>query len=97
MTAQLKQIFAAMQEKFEAGEQIAGCSSVKEYCKAFKPSGCLTYARVRQILTGKSGNENKKRSSQPTDLTRLEDGTVVTVAIYIGDDESKKYDRKFGS
>jgi hypothetical protein len=60
MTAGLKPILAAMQEKFESDEPIAACRSMKEYRKQFQSFGCLTYARVRRILTDKSGNEYKK-------------------------------------
>jgi hypothetical protein len=75
-TFQLKPIFAAMQEKFEEGEKIEACSSMKEYCKVHKHFGCLTYARVRQILTDKSGNEGRVKSSKSLDL---KPGTLIGI------------------
>ena len=60
----LRGVFAQMQTQFEAGEQIGGCTSMKQWCKTYKSHGALTYARVRQILTGTNGHE--KRSSRLT-------------------------------
>jgi hypothetical protein len=67
-------IFAQMQTAFERGTVIGGCNSMKMWCKAWKSQGALTYARVRQILTGKSGNEGKRSSN----LT-LKPGSLFTV------------------
>jgi hypothetical protein len=77
-TFQLKPIFTAMQEKFEAGEKIEAATSMKEYCKIYKSSGCFTYARVRQILTGKSGNENKSKVKS-LDRVVLTPGMLIEV------------------
>lgn len=63
LTAKLKPILVAIDEKFTAGEIVGGAASMKEYCQRFKHQGCLGYARVRQIISGKSGNENKKVKS----------------------------------
>src|SRR5437879_4695588 len=60
LTAALKPILTAMQERFEAGETIGASASMKEWCATYKGHGAFTYARVRQIITGTSGNENKK-------------------------------------
>lgn len=73
VTKTLRPILTEMQTKFEAGEQIAGCDSMKDYCASFKAQGCLTYARCRQIITGKSGNEGKVKSLD------LKEGVVVTI------------------
>jgi len=73
VTKTLRPILTEMQTKFEAGEQIAGCDSMKDYCASFKTQGCLTYARCRQIITGKSGNEGKVKSLD------LKEGVVVTI------------------
>ena len=58
-TAKLKPILAEMQAEFEKGETPGGCTSMKEWCKTYKGYGAFTYARVRQIITGTSGNEGK--------------------------------------
>lgn len=58
-TEALRPVLTEMDERMKAGETFGGCGSMKEYCKTFKSEGCLTYARVRQIITGKSGNEGK--------------------------------------
>jgi hypothetical protein len=70
----LKEVFAQMQASFENGDAVGGCTSMKQWCKVYKRHGALTYARVRQILTGKSGHEGKRSSS----LT-LKPGSMFTV------------------
>jgi hypothetical protein len=62
ITAELKPIFAEMDTRMKNGEAVGGCTSLKDYCKAFREFGCVTYARVRQILTGTTGNEGKVKS-----------------------------------
>jgi hypothetical protein len=59
----LEPILKRMQAAFERGENVGGNTSMKQWCKAYKSHGALTYARVRQILTGKSGHEGKRSSS----------------------------------
>lgn len=54
-------LLSEMQAAFEHGEVIGGAKSMKEYCKMYKHEGCLTYARVRQILTGTTGHGKVKR------------------------------------
>jgi hypothetical protein len=73
LTKKLKPILAEMQERFEIGATIGGCTSFKQYCEMYKPQGCYTYARVRQIITGKSGNENKGK------VKSLDLGDVVRI------------------
>jgi hypothetical protein len=60
-----------MDAAFNRGETIGGATSLKQWCKAYKSFGALTYARCRQILTGKSGNEGRK--------TRLRVDQVVMI------------------
>lgn len=56
----IKPMLEELQAGFERGEVHGGCTSLKQYCKGYKHYGVLSYARCRQILTGKSGNEGKK-------------------------------------
>lgn len=61
-TEDLKPVLVEMDARMKAGETFGGCDSMKVYCKTYKPKGMLGYARVRQILTGTSGNEGKRSS-----------------------------------
>lgn len=82
-TKALRPILTEMQTKFEAGEQIAGCDSMKDYCASFKNQGALTYARCRQIITGKSGNEGKVKSLD------LKEGMIVRIPVIVDDNGTK--------
>jgi hypothetical protein len=62
LVAGFKPVLAEMDAAFNRGEHVGGCGGMKEYCKTYKPKGMVTYARVRQILTGVSGNEGKVKS-----------------------------------
>lgn len=54
-----------MQAAFDRGETLGGAPSLKVWCKMYKHEGVLTYARCRQLLTGKTGHEN--RAVKPLD------------------------------
>lgn len=73
-TEDLKPVLVEMDARMKAGETFGGCDSMKVYCKTYKPEGMLGYARVRQILTGTSGNEGKVKS---LDLTVTLSGFTV--------------------
>jgi len=62
LTRALQPILTKMDARMKSGEKVGGCGSMEDYCKQYKQQGCLTYARVRQIITGKSGNEGKVKS-----------------------------------
>jgi hypothetical protein len=86
----IKPLLEEMQTAFERGEEIGGCRSLKSYCKAWKWSGVLSYARCRQILTGKSGNESKDKSVKSLDLevklgSILRFGTRRYTVVGLGD------------
>ena len=71
----VKPVLIEMDAAFARGEKIGGATSLKEYCRMYKYIGnVLSYARCRQILTGKSGNEGKKVKSLD-----LKDGVTVTI------------------
>jgi len=72
-TAKLKPILVQIDEAFQRGEKVYDHGSMKSWCKAH---GLMTYARVRQIITGKSGNEGKVKSATSLDLT---EGTVRSI------------------
>jgi hypothetical protein len=55
----LKPVLDEMDAAFSRGEVIGGATSLKSWCKMYKHEGVLTYARCRQIITGKSGHEGK--------------------------------------
>ncbi len=67
----VKPMLEEMQAAFDRGEQIGGCTSLKQWCKGYKHYGALSYARCRQILTGKSGNEGKVKSLDLGDTLRI--------------------------
>jgi hypothetical protein len=71
LVAEFKPVLAKMDAAFNRGEQVGGCGGMKEYCKAYRAQGMVTYARVRQILTGKSGNEGKVKSLDLGDTIRI--------------------------
>lgn len=62
LVEKLKPVLTEIDVAFQRGEQVGGCDGMKEYCKTYKPKGMVTYSRVRQILTGTSGNEGKVKS-----------------------------------
>lgn len=88
---ELKPILIEMDAAFNRGEVIGECTSLKQWCKNFKFRGALSYARCRQILTGKSGHEGKSVKR----LDHLTEGAVVIIPLYIGDDVEKKHDIQF--
>jgi hypothetical protein len=55
----LKPVLDEMDAAFSRGEVIGGATSLKVWCKMYKHEGVLSYARCRQIITGKSGHEGK--------------------------------------
>jgi len=67
----IKPLVREMDAAFNRGETIGGATSMKQWCKAYKHYGALSYARVRQILTGKSGNEGKVKSLDLGDTIRI--------------------------
>jgi hypothetical protein len=72
----VRPILIEMQAAFERGETLAGAPSLKQWCRVFKSEGVLSFARCRQILTGKSGNENKAvKSLDPNGLV----GSILTI------------------
>jgi hypothetical protein len=65
----VRPILVKMQAAFEKGETIANCTSLKQWCKAFRVEGVLSFQRCRQILTKKTGNESKVKSlDRPVEL-----------------------------
>jgi hypothetical protein len=86
-TARLKPIYEQMQADFETGIAHGGVTSMKEYCKAWKHEGCLTYARVRQILTGTSGHKDKVKPVDSLDPVTVKVGSVMRLMVTVGYDE----------
>jgi hypothetical protein len=84
---EFKTVLAEMDAAFNRGERVGGCASMKDYCKTYKPQGMVTYARVRQILTGTSGNEGKVKSLD------LKVGDTITIELL--DDNEKPVTRQF--
>lgn len=78
-TAKLKPILITMQETFDKGETIANATSLKDYCKRYKDAGMLTYARCRQIITGKNGHEGKVKPVDSLDRVVLQPGMLIEV------------------
>jgi hypothetical protein len=69
----IKPVLEEMDAAFKRGEIIGGAPSLKIWCRMYKYIGnALSYARCRQILTGKTGHEGK--SVKPLDL---KEGVVV--------------------
>jgi transcription elongation factor Elf1 len=88
-TEALRPVLTEMQARFEKGETIGASASMKEWCATYKDHGAFTYARVRQILTGKSGNENKVKSLDQ--MVVLKPGTVFKVLIGEDNDGNDEY------
>jgi len=64
-TKALRPILVKINDAFKRHETVGGCDGMKDWCEKV---GTLTYARVRQIITGKSGNEKKVKSVDSLDL-----------------------------
>ena len=79
-TAALKPVLVQIDDAFKRHETVGGWSSMKQWCEKV---GTLTYARVRQIITGKSGNEAKVKSVGLLDQVELTKDTVVRIGVEV--------------
>jgi hypothetical protein len=70
MTASVKRILMEMDTRMKAGEKFAGYGNFKDYCRAYRSQGCFSYQRIRQIITGTTGNEARKKKSHPSTIKR---------------------------
>jgi hypothetical protein len=75
-TKALHPVLVKINDCFKRHETVGGCGAMREWCEQV---GTLTYARVRQIITGKSGNEKKVKSVDSLDPIDLTTGTAVRV------------------